>query len=179
MVWVVLTGMPKWEARNSVIAPLVSAQKPPNGVSLVIRWPIVRTMRHPPAMVPSPIAACAERITQMGMWSALGRWNAWTGNATNSAELEARRATMIPIVFWASLVPCPSEYSAADTSCSSRNARSTRRGKERRSTQDKRTVNARARVSPRSGATTMKISVLTHPEVMMAANPAFATAAPA
>src|SRR2546430_16758604 len=48
MVWVVLTGMPKWEARNSVIAPLVSAQKPPNGVSLVIRWPIVRTMRHPP-----------------------------------------------------------------------------------------------------------------------------------
>src|SRR3989475_7490978 len=86
-------------------------------------------------MVPSPIAACAERITQMGMWSALGRWNAWIGNATNSAELEARRATMIPIVFWASLVPCPSEYSAADTSCSSRNARSTRRGKERRSTQ--------------------------------------------
>src|SRR5207244_7501471 len=75
MVWVVLTGMPKWEARNSVIAPLVSAQKPPNGVSLVIRWPIVRTMRQPPAMVPSPIAACAERITQMGMWSALGRWN--------------------------------------------------------------------------------------------------------
>src|SRR5207244_11382220 len=107
------------------------AQKPPNGVSLVIRWPIVRTMRHPPAMVPSPIAACAERITQMGMWSALGRWNAWTGNATNSAELEARRATMIPIVFWASLVPCPREYSAAETSCSTRNARSTRRGKER------------------------------------------------
>src|SRR5437879_8494867 len=116
MVWVVLTGIPKWEARKSGIAPRVSAQKPPNGVSLVIRWPIGRTMRQPPAMVPSPIAACAERITQMGMWSALGRWNAWTGNATNSAELEARRATMIPIVFWASLVPCPSERSEEHTS---------------------------------------------------------------
>src|SRR2546421_8786052 len=35
-----------FRSRNSVIAPLVSAQKPPNGVSLVIRWPIVRTMRR-------------------------------------------------------------------------------------------------------------------------------------
>src|SRR2546427_10113267 len=85
---------------------------------------------------------------------------------------------MIPIVFWASLVPCPSEYSAADTSCSSRNARSTRRGKGRRSTQDKRTVNARARVSPRSGATTMKVSGLTHPGGVVGGNPPFATPAP-
>src|SRR5438093_12737074 len=32
IVWVVLTGIPKCEAMNSVMAPLVSAQKPPNGV---------------------------------------------------------------------------------------------------------------------------------------------------
>ena len=37
MVCVVLTGMPKWDATNSVIAPLVSAQNPPNGVSFVMR----------------------------------------------------------------------------------------------------------------------------------------------
>ena len=36
MVWVVDTGMPNVVARNKVIAPPVSAQKPPTGLSLVI-----------------------------------------------------------------------------------------------------------------------------------------------
>ena len=34
-----------------------SAQKPPKGRSLVIFIPMVLTMRHPPASVPSPMAA--------------------------------------------------------------------------------------------------------------------------
>src|SRR5712692_3243274 len=66
MVCVVLTGMPKWDATNSVIAPLASAQNPPNGVSLVSRCPIVFTMRQPPDIVPSPIAAPQAPITQTG-----------------------------------------------------------------------------------------------------------------
>ena len=37
MVWVVDTGTPIAVARNSVIAPPVSAQKPPTGLSLVMR----------------------------------------------------------------------------------------------------------------------------------------------
>jgi hypothetical protein len=36
MVWVVDTGTPRLEARNSVIAPPVSAAKPPTGLSLMI-----------------------------------------------------------------------------------------------------------------------------------------------
>src|SRR2546429_6660190 len=33
------------------ISPAVSAAKPPKGVSLVMRWPMVLMMRQPPAMV--------------------------------------------------------------------------------------------------------------------------------
>ena len=56
IVCVVETGMPKLEARNSDIAPPVSAAKPPTGFSLVMRWPMVLTMRQPPNSVPSAIA---------------------------------------------------------------------------------------------------------------------------
>jgi len=37
MVCVVETGMPKAVAKNKVMAPPVSAQKPPTGLSLVMR----------------------------------------------------------------------------------------------------------------------------------------------
>src|SRR4051812_1419831 len=56
IVCVVDTGTPSVDARNSVSAPPNSAQKPPTGLSLVMRWPMVLTMRQPPNMVPSPIA---------------------------------------------------------------------------------------------------------------------------
>ncbi len=179
IVWVVLTGIPKWDDTNSVIAPAVSAQKPPNGVSFVMRWPIVLTMRHPPAIVPRPIAACAARMTQIGILLASVRWNAWIGKFTNSAWLDTRSATMMPIVFCASFVPCPSEYAAADTSCSTRKVLSTLRGSDRRRIQESATVSSSASMNPITGATTMKMSVLVQPLAMIAANPAFATAAPA
>ena len=107
IVCVVLTGMPKCDDRNNVMAPAVSAQKPPNGVSFVMRWPIVFTMRQPPAIVPSPIAACADKITHTGMDAADVRWKAWMGKVANSVWLDTSSATMMPIVFWASLVPWP------------------------------------------------------------------------
>lgn len=56
MVCVVDTGMPSVVARNKVSAPPVSAQKPPTGLSLVIFWPMVLTIRQPPNMVPRPMA---------------------------------------------------------------------------------------------------------------------------
>ena len=37
-------------------APADSAQKPPAGVSLTMRWPMVRTMRQPPKSVPAATA---------------------------------------------------------------------------------------------------------------------------
>src|SRR5256885_2325009 len=42
-------------ARNRVIEPESSAQKPSTGRILVMRWPIVLTMRQPPNIVPRPI----------------------------------------------------------------------------------------------------------------------------
>src|SRR5579871_1443752 len=48
MVWVVLTGIPANAVAKRVMAPAVSAQNPPTGLSLVMREPMVWTMRHPP-----------------------------------------------------------------------------------------------------------------------------------
>src|SRR5471032_1882579 len=56
IVCVVETGTPSAVAMNKVMAPPVSAQKPPTGLSLVIFWPIVLTMRQPPNRVPKLIA---------------------------------------------------------------------------------------------------------------------------
>src|SRR3569623_873921 len=58
MVCVVDTGMPSAVAMNKVIAPPVSAQNPPTGLSLVIFWPMVLTMRQPPNR--PPISACED-----------------------------------------------------------------------------------------------------------------------
>src|SRR5512147_2836907 len=57
IVWVVETGMPDSVAPTSVRAPAVSAQKPPNGWSFVIRVPMVFTILQPPNIVPRAIAA--------------------------------------------------------------------------------------------------------------------------
>ena len=57
MVWVVETGIPMPVARNRVMAPPVSAQKPCCGLSRVIRDPMVWTMRQPPNSVPRAMAA--------------------------------------------------------------------------------------------------------------------------
>ena len=50
---VALTGMPAADAPRMVTAPAVSAAKPWTGRSLVILYPMVLTIRHPPASVPS------------------------------------------------------------------------------------------------------------------------------
>ena len=52
IVCVVDTGIPNAVAVNNVIAPPDSAQKPPIGLSLVSRCPMVFTIRHPPNIVP-------------------------------------------------------------------------------------------------------------------------------
>src|SRR5581483_3311872 len=56
IVCVVLTGIPASAVPKSVIAPAVSAQKPPTGFSLVMRDPMVCTILHPPRYVPRAMA---------------------------------------------------------------------------------------------------------------------------
>src|SRR5919201_1962360 len=53
---VVDAGMPAAAFIARVVAPAVSAAKPPTGLSLVISMPIVLTIRQPPKAVPSPMA---------------------------------------------------------------------------------------------------------------------------
>ena len=55
ITWVVLTGIPAADAPRIVTAPAVSAAKPFTGRSFVILYPMVLTIRHPPASVPSAI----------------------------------------------------------------------------------------------------------------------------
>ena len=55
-VWVVLTGIPKKMVRKIVSAPAVSAHTPSSGFTLVMRVPIVFTIRQPPDIVPRAIA---------------------------------------------------------------------------------------------------------------------------
>ena len=96
MVCVVETGMPCAEAKKSVAAAALSAATPPDGCSLVSLNPIVFTIRHPPKRVPRAIAVCADRTTHSGTSASGGRF-----------LTAMRTARMIPIVFWASLPPCP------------------------------------------------------------------------
>src|SRR6266571_3700750 len=86
---------------------------------------------------------------------------------------------MIPIVFWASLVPWPRLYAAAETSCSRRKSQSTRPGWVSLKIHTVASIIAKPTVSPITGASTMKTPILISPAPMSDPNPAFATAAPA
>ena len=57
MACVVEMGMPRKVEPMMVVAAAVSAQNPPTGLSRVIEEPMVLTMRQPPNMVPSAMAA--------------------------------------------------------------------------------------------------------------------------
>src|SRR6478736_2713007 len=167
MVWVVETGTPRKVAMNSVAAPPVSAQKPCIGVSLVIRNPMVRTIRQPPISVPSAIAAWQASTTQNGIEKCSPRW-----------PCEYSSTAMIPMVFCASLPPWPSEYSEAETNCRMRKARSTANGVERTDSQDTIATSTSARRNPTSGDSTIASSVLVRPLQTAADNPALAMPAP-
>jgi len=67
MVWVVLTGIPKAEAKYRLIAAADSAQKPSTGLSFVTLCPMVFTIRHPPPMTPSAMAVLQATLTQIGI----------------------------------------------------------------------------------------------------------------
>ena len=57
IVCVVLTGIPKAEATNKLVAAPASAQKPSTGRSFATFCPIVFTILQPPNIVPAAMAA--------------------------------------------------------------------------------------------------------------------------
>src|ERR1700684_449423 len=85
---------------------------------------------------------------------------------------------MMPMVFCASLPPCPSEYNDADANCRMRNARSTANGVERTEAQDTIATNTSASRNPASGDSTMASKVLERPLQTAADNPALAMPPP-
>src|SRR5688500_15752412 len=99
IVCVVETGVPVMVTYASVSAAAVSAQKPPTGLSLVIRVPIVWTMRQPPDNVPKAIAACAAKTTDVGIGGSVP----FGPYASPHTPPAVSTAVMMPIVFCASL----------------------------------------------------------------------------
>ena len=107
--------MPQCVAIKSATDPEISAQNPSNGLILVILWPMVFTILHPPKRVPRAIAAWQERTTQIGGTFASFEISPEIINATQ----------IIPIDFWASFAPCPRLKAEAEKSWNRRKSLST------------------------------------------------------
>src|SRR5687768_15703400 len=85
---------------------------------------------------------------------------------------------MMPMVFCASLPPCPRLYAPAETSCSRRNHLSTLEGRVDLNRLDTSTIISEPRRKPRVGEMKMKITVFQMPVATSAPAPAFAMTAP-
>src|SRR6476469_5750338 len=85
---------------------------------------------------------------------------------------------MMPMVFWASLPPCPRLYEAAETSCRRRNQVSTLRGGVLTKIQDTASITSEPRMKPSSGDRMIQVTVLSRPPPTRAPVPDLATAAP-
>src|SRR3954465_12573744 len=85
---------------------------------------------------------------------------------------------MIPIVFWASLPPWPSEYSEAETNCRLRNVLATAYGVKRTKTHDTISTSTSASTNPVNGESTMAAAVLLTPLHTMELQPILAQPAP-
>src|SRR5260370_17044555 len=85
---------------------------------------------------------------------------------------------MIPMVFCASLPPCPSEYIEAEANCRMRKARSTANGVERPDAQDTIATSTSASKNPTSGDSTIASNVFDNPLQTAAEIPALAIPPP-
>src|SRR5712672_2545320 len=85
---------------------------------------------------------------------------------------------MMPMVFCASLPPCPSEYIEAEANCRIRKARSTANGVDRTDAQDTIATSTSASKNPTSGESTIAANVFDSPLQTAAEIPALAIPAP-
>src|SRR4051794_14715079 len=85
---------------------------------------------------------------------------------------------MMPMVFWASLPPCPNAYNEAEQNCARRKKRSTPNGVNRMNIQDTSSIRISEVKQPSPGASTMPDPVLMTPLHTPAAEPALAIPAP-
>ena len=85
---------------------------------------------------------------------------------------------MMPIVFWASLVPWLYEKMPEDTSCRRRNHLSTCAGARRRTIQVVTIISVEPSTSPRMGESTMKSAILAMPSATSPSSPSAGSVAP-
>ena len=102
MMCVVDTGMPKCVASWMTVAALVSAAKPWMGSSLITLDPSVWMMRHPPEYVPTAMVTAQAIFTHSGI------------SNTVISPLANNASVMMPMVFWASLLPWEKAMKPAD-----------------------------------------------------------------
>jgi len=95
MMWVVLTGNPKWEAVRIMLADAISTENPWIGFIFITFELIVLMILHPPVIVPKARVAAQAHITQRGISKT---WPLMTPAVINDK-------VMIPIVFCASFEP--------------------------------------------------------------------------
>src|SRR5664280_3384537 len=100
---VVESGRPMCDDVKITADDAICAAKPCCGVRFVNPLPIVRMIRQPPIMVPSPIAIAHEATTHHGVEA-----------SARNVPLAINAKVTTPMVFCASLVPCANESSDDD-----------------------------------------------------------------
>src|SRR5690625_4297312 len=123
MLWVVETGIPRADAPRITDAALVSAAKPWIGCNFTSLWPSVLMMRQPPAAVPAAITSAQVILIHRSIPPSFRASSEGCRKPRNPGRLSSVpaasalirvRATM-PMVFWASFMPCAKPMLAADT----------------------------------------------------------------
>src|SRR5258708_2511124 len=92
-----------------------------------------------------------------------------------SSPCENSSTAMMPMVFCASLPPCPSEMSDAAANCSHWKTPSTARGLASTKVHDMASTSSKARKKPNVGDNTMKAPVVSTPDHTIEAMPALVT----
>ncbi|MNN79630.1 hypothetical protein D3C81_1962900 [compost metagenome] len=100
-----LTGKCSKVAVKITDAAEISAAKPLIGSILKIFVPMVLMIFHPPIEVPRAIEVAAATLTHSG-----------TSMVSRRPEVTSAKV-IIPIAFWASLVPCVKDCRAAVSTC--------------------------------------------------------------
>src|SRR5690625_2979622 len=114
MLWVVETGIPRADAPRITDAALVSAAKPWIGCNFTSLWPSVLMTRQPPAAVPAAITSAQVILIHRSIPPSFRASSEGCRKPRNQGRLSSVpaasalirvRATM-PMVFWASFMPC-------------------------------------------------------------------------
>ena len=171
MVWVVLTGMPAAAVTKSVAAAADFRAETAEG----IQPDDFRAHRfHDPPSADQRSQAHRGMADEHDPEGNVDRILLFRDDL-----IDKSKSAMMPIVFWASFMPCPKLYSAAESNWPLRKSESTRAGRNWWKIAVMTKPTTKPSNTPMTGARTMKMATFVIPETMIALNPAFMMADPA